>query len=193
MSFNRITYDQCAYDLQLDRSIAPGNYRLYPGYSKNCNECYQYNQPPNANNQPSDAKKFCDPGFGTLAQVESELTNRNKYLEKCNKIGKNDEYKKNKVYNKPLCDNKLEPEDTRFTFPIDNYRGMSLTSFYFTPYLHVNPQCEIQKERQREGYSTRQMVKDCYTSPEQNPWDNGGAFPPKTKSVPKKACKVCCK
>ena len=53
MSFSRINYDQCAYDLQLDRSVGPGNYRLFPGYADNCKKCYPYNQPTNSK-EPTD-------------------------------------------------------------------------------------------------------------------------------------------
>tara|TARA_B100000927_G_scaffold142163_1_gene114643 strand:- start:33 stop:614 length:582 start_codon:yes stop_codon:yes gene_type:complete len=192
MSFSRINYDQCALDLQLDRSVAPGNYRLFPGYVDNCKKCYPYNQPHMSNDHASVARDNCEIGFGQLAEVESEITNRKNYLEKCNEEGKNDNYKNTKVFHKPLCDRTLESEDTRFTNPIDNYRGMSLTGFYFTPYLHVNPQCEIEATRNREGNSTRHMVKDCYNLPNQDFWDKGKGLPPKPKKVSRKPCKMCC-
>ena len=192
MSFSRINYDQCAYDLKMDRSTAPGNYRLFPGYVDNCKKCYPYNRPTNSKEQVSTARKDCDNGFGSMADVESELTNRKNYLEKCNKEGKNNGYLKTKVYHKPLCERSMECEDTRFTNPLDNYRGMSLTGFYFTPYLHVNPQCQIQSERNRDGNSTRQMVKDCYKLPNQEYWDKGKGLPPKPKKVSRKGCKMCC-
>lgn len=192
MSFSRINYDQCAYDLQLDRSTAPGNYRLFPGQVDSCNKCYPYNQPNGSSEHTSMARDNCDTGYGSLADVESEITNRKKYLEKCNKEGKNDGYRKAKVYHKPLCDKTLESEDTRFSNPLDNYRGMSLTGFYFTPYLHVNPQCQYQTNKSREGNSTRQMIKDCYKLPNQDFWDKGNGLPPKPKEALKKGCKTCC-
>jgi len=193
MSFSRINYDQCAYDLQLDRSIGPGNYRLFPGYADNYNNCYPYNQPTNSKDQVSVARDNCNTGFGELTEAESELTNRKKYLEKCNKKGKNDGYKKSKIYHKPLCNKTLESEDTRFTNPLDNYRGMSLTGFYFTPYLHINPQCHYQSNRDRDGNSSRQIVKDCYKLQEHEFWDKGIGFPPKPKKISKKSVKLCYK
>ena len=192
MSFSRINYDQCAYDLQINRSVAPGNYRLFPGSVDNCNKCYPYNQPSNSKEQASIARSKCDTGFGSLAAVESELTNRTNYLEKCNKEGKNNGYLKAKVFHKPLCAKTIESEDTRFTNPLDNYRGMSLTGFYFNPYLHVNPQCQIQSNKDRNGNSTRQYVKDSYKAPNQEYWDNGKSLPPKLKKVERKSCKTCC-
>lgn len=192
MSFSRINYDHCAYDLQVNRSVAPGNYRLFKGSVDNCDQCYPYNQPSNSKEQTSVARSKCDTGFGSLAQVESELTNRTNYLEKCNKEGKNNGYLKAKVFHKPLCANTIESEDTRFTNPLDNYRGMSLTGFFFNPYLHVNPQCQIQSNKQRDGNSTRLHVKDSYKVPNQEKWDTGTTLPPKPKKVERQSCKTCC-
>ena len=42
MSFTRINYDQCAYDLDLERSVSQGNYRLTGSTIDNCNKCYPY-------------------------------------------------------------------------------------------------------------------------------------------------------
>ena len=193
MSFTRINYDQCAYDLDLERSVSQGNYRLTGNNIENCNKCYPYHLPGTSIEAASSARGDCDTGFGSLAEAESLITNRIKPLQKCNKEKRNDEYKTQvKVHHKPLCSKTLESEDTRFTNPLDNYRGMSLTGYYFTPYLHVNPQCHIQSNHHREGNSSRLMVKDCYKRPDQSPWDDGKAFPPKPKKVEKKGCKVCC-
>ena len=180
MSFTRINYDQCAYDLKLERSVSQGNYRLDGNYAENCSKCYPYNLPGTSKEVASDVRSDCDTGFGSLADAESLITNRVNPLQKCNKEKRNDKYKDVKLYHKPLCSKTLEGEDTRFTNPLDNYRGMSLTGFYFTPYLHVNPQCHVQSNSHREGNSTRA-------------WEDGTAFPPKLKKVDKKGCKVCCK
>ena len=144
MAFNRINYDDCAYDLKLNRSVAPGNYRLSSDFADSCNKCYPYNEPSTSNNHASLVRENHDYGFGNITEAESMLTNRVNHLEKCNKHGKNDYYNKMKLTHKPLCDKTLEAQDTRFTNPLDQYRGMSLTNFHFTPYLHVNPQCFIQ-------------------------------------------------
>ena len=193
MSFTRINYDQCAYDLDVERSVAQGNYRLSSDFAENCNSCHPYNLPGTSTEAASSARASCETGFGSLADAESIITNRQNPLQKCNKEGKNDDYKeKIKVHHKPLCEKVLESEDTRFTNPLDNYRGMNLTSYHFTPYLHVDPQCHIQSDIHREGNSSRLMVKDCYNMPEQQSWDNGAAFPPKPVEVPKRTCKSQC-
>ena len=39
MSFNRTRYDYCATDAYTSRSVNEGNYRLFPGYVENKQEC----------------------------------------------------------------------------------------------------------------------------------------------------------
>jgi len=190
MSFSRINYDDCAYNLQVDRSVAPGNYRLYYGYSNNCNTCYPYNGPIGSKEEVSSTNQKCKTNLGDRAKIESELSNRNIPLQHCN--NQNDSYKQNAVVHKPMCDNTLLSEDTRFSNPLDDYRGMSLTGFHFNPFVHANPQCHIQNNKLRSGSSSRLMTRDAYSIPNQIQWDEGGALPPKIKPVPKKGCKTCC-
>ena len=71
--------------------------------------------------------------------------------------------------------------DTRFTHPVDTYRGMSLTNFHMTPHLHVNPQNNVQCDAHREGFHTRVWVKDNYQIPKQTKWDDGTSITTKTK------------
>lgn len=39
MSQNRLMYDRCASVQQIDQSVAPGHYMMYPGKYENCNQC----------------------------------------------------------------------------------------------------------------------------------------------------------
>ena len=41
MSFSRLPYDKCAYAQKMKRSVTPGDYRLYMGYSENCKKCFR--------------------------------------------------------------------------------------------------------------------------------------------------------
>jgi hypothetical protein len=187
MSFNRIKYDSCAYDLQMGRSTGPGDYRLYAPYAENCDQCISLTGPVGAKSDVSLVKENMELSFKDMAQVESELSWRNQLLTKCNlnssPIGKH------KVNHKQTCSKKLEPEDTRFTHPIDNYRSMSLTSFQVEPYLHVNPQCHVQESGDRIGLNSRLRAKDLYKMPEQEFWDKGEALPKEIKQA-KQACPV---
>lgn len=193
MSFSRIKYDKCAYDLQLERSTDPGLYRLYPGYVENCNKCYPMHGPTNGKEQVSTTRNDCEDGLGSLAAIESELTNRVLPHDECNKRGKNQNYKNFKTYHKPTCNNHLEGQDTRFTHPLDSYRGMSLYDLHLDPYLHVNPQDFIQCDGHRNGLSSRLVVRDKFTAPKQTMLDHGEALPPKPKKpVRSKSCRVNC-
>ena len=199
MSFSRINYDESAYDLKMERSTAPGDYRFFPHYHEIKDKCYPYNDPTNGKQQVSLVREDCDMTFTDMAHVESILTNRIKPLQNGNLEGKNDEHLKEKVHHKQNCTNYLEMEDTRFTNPVDTYRGMSLTEFFFTPYLHVNPQCQYQTNVNKVGNSSRLWVKDNYTTPDQNEWDEGEGLPPKVKSeIPEaeqigESCTYTCK
>ncbi len=175
MSFNRTKYDNCAYTLQVDRSVKQGDYRLFAPFAENCNECYSYDGPINSRSDVSLVKKPSETCFQDMAQTESELSWRNQLISKCN--NNSSPLDKHKVHHKPTCSKKLTPEDTRFTNPIDNFRSMSLTNYQVSPYLPVNPQCHVQEINTRVGLNSRLTSKDSYKAPSQEFWDNGEALP----------------
>ena len=127
--------------------------------------------------------------FGVLVNAESHLTNRTVPHSECNEKATDTAHKQMKMHHKPLCAESVETVDTRFTHPVDTYRGLSLTNFHLTPYLHVNPQNNVQCDSQREGFHSRVWVKDNYQIPKQNKWDNGEALPPEpSKPVNDRPC-----
>lgn len=156
MAFSRITYDSCAYDLQMKRSTYQGDYRLFGNFAENENQCYSYNGPIGSKSDVSLIKQPTETYFGTMAEVESDLTWRNNKLHKCN----DKTFNQFPVIDKPICSPSLTAEDTRFSNPIDNYRGMSLTNYMLSPYLFTNPQCYIQEINDLIGSNTRQDSKD---------------------------------
>ena len=187
MSFNRIKYDSSAYDLQMGRSTAPGDYRLYAPFAENCGQCFSYTGPVGAKSDVSLVKQPMDLCFKDMADTESQLSWRNQRLSKNNnQLNPLDE---SKLVHKPVCSNQLTPEDTRFTHPLDNYRGMSLTDLMLEPYLHVNPQCHIQESGDRIGLNSRLQSKDSFKVGQTEFWDKGEALP---KEIPtaKKTCDV---
>lgn len=198
MSFSRLPYDKCAYAQQMKRSVTPGDYRLYIGYGENCKNCLPLNAPINTNNAASTVRRVysrdtTETDFGQLVNAESHLTNRTVAASSCDEKSTDNSHKKLKVHHKPICSETVATVDTRFTHPVDTYRGMSLTNYHLTPYLHVNPQDNIQCDSHREGFHSRNWVKDNYKIPKQNKWDKGKALPPKPKVVkqmPK--CRVKC-
>ena len=188
MSFNRSSYDKCAYSLQLSRSVGPGDYNLYAGYGESCSECNPLYGPINNKNAAS-SKKVGELGFGSLVDVESNLLNRVTPLNNCNQNLNKNICAETKVYNKPTCNRKIEALDTRFSHPLDNYRGMTTINYQFAPYLHVNPQSNIQCDDARHGESTRINIKENYTAPKQVKWDSGDSLPkPKNKDCLNNSC-----
>jgi hypothetical protein len=180
MSFNRITYDKCAYDLKMNRSTLPGDYRLYGSYAENCSQCYSADGPYNAKSDVSLPRDANDLSYKNMADVENQLSWRRKKLDECNdNIEQLDE---SKLRNKPVCSNKLVSEDTRFTNPIDNYRGMSLTSYMLNPHLPINPQCVVQNIDDKYGLNSRLYIKDNCAYNEPIPINQDSIYPqPKKK------------
>ena len=158
MAFSRNNYDSCAYDLQMKRSTEQGNYRLFNNFGENINQCYSYNGPIGSKSDVSLNKNLNDTNFGNMMDVESELTWRNNKLDKCN----DKKFNNFPAIDKPTCSQNITSQDTRFTNPIDNYRGMSLTNYMLKPYLVTNSQCYIQETRELVGSNTRLESKDCY-------------------------------
>ena len=175
MSFNRIKYDNEAYNLQLNRATAPGDYRLFLASNENCERCTSFDGPRNAKSDVSIAKNNTENIWPGITEVESLLTNRVNILTEHNAYGKNDQYKELSTINKNNCKNELIAEDTRFTNPIEAYRCMDLTSYHYSPFLYVNPECEIQEDR--IGLNSRLKVKDSFMVIKPTPVDQTLALP----------------
>ena len=163
MSFSRIQYDNTAYDLKLNRSVGPGDYRLFKGYNENCSKCFSYDGPKNAKSDVFTAgKNTCDTEWSAMTDVESHLTNRINKLIDDNNYGKNDSYLNIQVNPvKPTCSDLLVSEDTRFTYPIEAFRSMDTSSYHYNPFLYVNPQCELEDDR--IGLNSRLRIKDTFS------------------------------
>jgi hypothetical protein len=174
MSFNRIKYDNEAYDLKMERSTIPGDYRLFMGNNENCEKCFSYDGPRNAKTDVS-LNSNANNQWPDITEVESHITNRVNKLIDFNNYGKNDSYKKFNIVNKKVCKDTLIPQDTRFTNPIEAYRGMDLTAYHYNPFLYVNSQCEILEDR--IGLNSRNHVKDTFVVTRPVPVDQTGFLP----------------
>lgn len=177
MSFSRLIYDKEAYDLELKRSTIPGDYRLFGLFAENTNQCFSYDGPIGSKVDVSTVKKPNSLNNTKMIQLESDLSWRNHKNSKSNKNNIN-VLKKYNLINKDKCSLNLISEDTRFTHPINNYRGMSLTEYEMVPYLHINPQLYIQPIKDRYGLDSRNFIKDNYKITKQEFLDNGESLPP---------------
>ena len=180
MAFSRNNYDKSAYDLQIARSTTPGDYRLFAPFAENVNEAISYDGPVGSKSDVSLVRRPADLSFGDMAAVESELSWRSQVLKKSNDKPR----EKFTVYHKDDSNKKLISEDTRFTHPIDNYRGMSLTELMMQPYLYINSQCNTITHSDKIGLNSRLSAKDCFKAKNTlvtKPWDKGEAFPADNK------------
>jgi len=193
MSFTRTKYDNEAYDLKLERSIGPGDYRLFIGNNENCDKCLSYNGPRNSKSDVSISNNQLYNEinqWGNMTDVESHLSNRVNKLTDTNIYGKNDKYKNISVVNKNNCDVSLESEDTRFSYPLEAYRCMDLTAYHYSPFLHVNGQCEIQDDR--IGLNSRLLVKDTFEIIKPVPIDESKILPPNANlNITNAAVDIC--
>lgn len=70
MSFNRLSYDSCAYAVDLKQSVTPLDYQLYVGKYENSKPCP-------CNSEGNNLEK-CNVALHTRAEVENELYNLNR-------------------------------------------------------------------------------------------------------------------
>ena len=180
MSFSRLIYDKEAYDLELKRSTIPGDYRLFSLFAENTNQCFSYDGPIGSKVDVYSVKNHSSLNNSKMIQLESDLSWRNHKNSKFN--NNNNDLNKYNLINKSECSLDLISEDTRFTHPIINYRGMSLTDYEMVPYLHVNPQFYIQSINDRHGLDSRNFTKDNYKFIKQEFLDNGESLPPSENS-----------
>lgn len=192
MAFSRIKYDECNYKQQVERSTGVGEYYLFSGANESAGQCYSKTGPIGSKadvSVPRDGKNL---DFGLKADAESHLTNRVIAHSDCNDINKNDKYKSlnNSMVHASDCNKELNSVDTRFTHPLDAFRGMNTTEYHFNPHLHVNPQCQIHSWR--NGTHSRLIAKDTFTMPDTKILDKGEALPEKKPlkvNIPQ--CGVC--
>lgn len=158
MSFTRLMYDNCACKEATERSVGPMHYRLFGGQVENCDVCHSYSGHRNSREDVSTTRDNCELGHGSMVQVESELQNRVNPRSVCNKAAANKGYVKHtpELKHKDKCGDFLDEEDTRFTHPIDNYRGISVDRFQYLP---IDPQCNI---FWNNSINSRLVAKDTY-------------------------------
>ena len=181
MSFNRTRYDDCATEAYTGRSVNEGNYRLFPGYVENGEECLSYDGPRGSKNDVSTSSKKVVLDWGKMAQVESQLQSRTVNLSKCNENQADMGYNNNETVNKLNCAAPLNSEDTRFTNPIQAYRSLSTTVLQLQPFLFSNPQCHIIDDR--IGLDSRNKAKDTYRIPPNVVFDKGDALPVENPNI----------
>jgi hypothetical protein len=131
--FSRMKYDLPAYQEAIERSTNPLKYNLYPGYGYHCNTCFPASGPVGTHGVNIDFT------HKHVIDVDSILSGRTVLNSKANEFSYPTplNYKTQKVGE---CDRFIETEYSRYTHPIQNYRGLYPDRFY--P-LKQDPQCHI--------------------------------------------------
>ena len=133
--FSRLPYDTCAYPDRLKESVSPAEYRLSPDQMYNCNSCLSDFGPRASNNgRGYDVSRSANTGYAAsqdLIDVDSILSNRNVKQSKCKTGHMNPiDVTKYKLNNVKICNNFLNPESSRLSYPSSNYRDMPINRFY---------------------------------------------------------------
>lgn len=162
MSFNRTLYDLEKRVWDREAIQGEGNYRLYKGSSIHRNIRY-------ANfglvGSKSDVSR-------TSPDDEFSVTAENKLNRQLN----NSDFVKVKTFNRKNL-NVVLNEDTRFTHPLEEYRGLQTFSYNLTPYLYVDPQRNILHHHDSFGINTKLFTKDNFVPQYPTCLDKGEALP----------------
>ena len=129
MSSNRLIYDTCAYKKELDQSVGPLNYTLYPGKYQNCSKCRIELGTVGGNN----VSLFS----GNLVDLENDLRGMSRNLNR-DQLCQNNYEKftaKSEKINYPTCN--PFTEQSRATHPAWELRDLEQINWQYLPY---NPQ-----------------------------------------------------
>lgn len=138
---SRQKYDKCYLPDMVEESTSPLFYRV------NCNQIYNKNRclttlgPRSATSGDSTAVKVGYAPKQDLVDLDSIMTNRNVRENRCKRGHVNPiDVTKFKSYDFPICDNFLNPENSRLSYPAADYRDISVNRFYN---LNNDPQAPI--------------------------------------------------
>jgi hypothetical protein len=186
-NFNRLSYDNCAYEDRIQKSTDPLNYRLSVDQIYNSDRCNSIYGP---RNSTYGCSTIGSPGYAVsqnMVDVESVLTNRNVKASKSRSSDRVNPINPTimKGTHAQICGNKLNPEYTRLSFSSKNYKGMSVNRFYDT--IH-DPQANIFYDFAR---NTTLESKDNFIPQISQPWNQSAALPVVAETG-YKTCKMNC-
>jgi hypothetical protein len=137
---SRLAYDDATYVDRLRESTDPLLYRVNRTHMYNCDNCLSVLGPRGGGMNPS-VSRVNKGGLAPaqdLADLESIMTNRNVKLSKAKTGHVNPiDVTKYKLYHNRICNDTLNPENTRLSYPAMMYRETSINRFYDLP---QNPQ-----------------------------------------------------
>jgi hypothetical protein len=133
---SKLQYDDCYYSSKLKQSTEPVKYRINPNYSDNCRRCLSTLGPRSGymGFGVSTTKNVGVAPAQDLTDVDSILSNRNVKQSSCitghvNFVNPT----KWQEHNAEICNNFLNPERSRLSYPPKTYRSMNINRFYNLP------------------------------------------------------------
>lgn len=173
--FSRLSYDKCFLDQETNQSTKPGDYKLYYGQTNNDNSCFTTLGPRNNRNGISSEVKQSE-NLAARTDLESVLSLRDQKASRCT-TGNTLEEKNKKLMGdlktSTLCNNFLNPINSRLDTPMDEYKGLSTLKLQvefpiIDPvarvfYGHNKTSLVNQEENSRAGKMTRLEAKDEYS------------------------------
>lgn len=174
--FTGLMYDPEAYSEQVARSTDPMLYRLDPNFAINCGRCFApYG--PRGGQQGSDA-------IGQQIDIDSVLRGVNQSNTRSNKQQMPHCLKGFDLIKKMDCPDGLEAENTRFTHPAYDIRGLTTRDLRFN-YPLFDPQCQI---FENFGINTKLQAKDSHRAVWQIPFNQRDLFPTERLGKVKNCC-----
>jgi len=173
-NFTGLIYDDDAYKEKVARSTNTLNYRLDPNYAINCGKCIGDNS---ARGGHAASIVQRNNNYGNQINVDSILRgvyNRNTKSNLQQQPPKLDNYK---INNLPDCPEGIESQNSRYSHPAFDIRGLTTSDLRLDYPLH-DPQCQI---FENFAINTRLQAKDNHKAIWQKPMDQYEHFPkPKT-------------
>lgn len=185
---SRLLYDDDVYEDKIRESTSPMSYRLNSDRIQNCNPCLSTLGPRSGYNgygvsttgikTPATAQDF--------VELETVLSNRNLRHSKARSGRVNPiDVTKYQLEHAPICNNKLNPESSRLSYPAYNYRDASINRFYN---LHRDPQANIFWDF---AVNTSLEAKDNYAPKAPRPFDVNKSLPKEVLGGGPPKCFTC--
>lgn len=187
-NFNRLSYDDCAFQDRMTQSTDPLNYRLSINQIYNRDRCLSTFGP---RNSTYGCSTIGDPGYAVSqnqVDVESILSNRNVKASRCRTSDMVNPINPITMTPTlaPICDNKLKPAYTKLSHSSKTYRSMGVNRFYDTL---IDPQANLYWDR---SINTHLQAIDNYVPNMPQPWSQTSGLPiPSEKGY--KKCTMECK
>lgn len=164
-NFTHMRYDPEAYSEEVQRSTGPVLYRLDANYAVNKNKCFAPYGPRNA--------QEASVSVGQQIDVDSILRGVSKINSKSNEQQIPDSISGYNTFNLYDCNNLLESEYTRFTYPSYDIKGLTVRDLRFE-YPLFDPQCQIFEDF---SVNTRLAAKDNHRAIWQTPFNQRDLLP----------------